>query len=72
LYIGSTRDLKSRIKEHNLGLVLSTKPRRPFKLVYIEGYSVEKEARQRESNLKLGARALRQLKNRIKESIALC
>ena len=71
LYIGSTPNLRRRIKEHNAGLVMSTKPRRPFKLVYFEGYVVEEEARHREHNLKLRARALHQLLRRIRKSIEL-
>ncbi|MEK7447978.1 MAG: GIY-YIG nuclease family protein [Planctomycetota bacterium] len=35
-YIGSTNDLKRRMKEPNSGLVFSTKFRRPFALVYYE------------------------------------
>ena len=70
LYIGSTNDLRKRFKEHNSGFVESTKLRRPFKLVYFEAYASEKEARHREHNLKLRARALRQLLNRIKDSIS--
>ena len=69
LYIGSTSDLKRRIKEHNSGLVLSTKNRIPLKLVYFEGYASEEEAWHREHNLKLRARALRQLLLRIKKSL---
>jgi putative endonuclease len=70
LYFGSTSDLKRRVKEHNSGLVDSTKSRRPLKLVYVEGYAAEEDARKRERNLKLGARAMRQLLNRIKKSLA--
>jgi len=70
LYIGSTSDLKKRLKEHNSGLVSSTKARAPLKLVYFEGYADEQEARHREHNLKLRARALRQLLLRIKKSIS--
>ena len=70
LYIGSTSDLKKRIKEHNSGLGESTRFRRPFKLVYFEGYASEEEARKREHNLKLRAKALRQLLIRIKKSLA--
>ncbi len=69
LYIGSTNNLVRRLKEHNAGLVKSTKSRIPFKLVYYEGYANEEEARKREENLKLRARALRQLLGRIKKSI---
>lgn len=69
-YIGSTSDLKKRIKEHDAGLVRATKYRRPLGLVYCEGYVVEEEARHREHNLKLRARALRQLLLRIKDPLA--
>jgi putative endonuclease len=70
LYIGSTDNLPRRIKEHNTGKVFSTKARAPFYLVYCEGYLSEYEARHREQNLKLRARALRQLLLRIKQSIS--
>lgn len=69
-YIGSTNDLKRRLMEHNRGLVPSTKARAPFTLVYYESYLSEDDARHREKNLKLRARALRQLLLRIKKSIA--
>jgi len=32
-YLGSTKDLRKRLKEHNSGKVRSTKHRRPFVLV---------------------------------------
>jgi len=35
-YYGFTRDLTNLLKEHNQGLVTSTKLRRPFDLVYFE------------------------------------
>lgn len=69
LYFGSTNNLSRRLKEHNAGLVPSTKSRKPFKLIYFEGYVSEEEARHRESNLKLHARALRQLLIRIDKSV---
>ena len=68
-YIGSTSDLKKRFREHNEGIVNSTRPRRPFRLVYYEAYSAEKDARLRESNLKLRSRAYTQLKTMIAESL---
>lgn len=68
LYIGYTDDLKKRFKEHNLGLVNSTKSRRPMYLVYYEAYASRQDATKREHNLKLRAKALRQLINRIKLS----
>lgn len=71
LYIGSTSNLARRLKEHNTGLVQSTKPRRPFNVAYIEGYTDESEARHREHNLKLNARAWQQLKKRISKSLSI-
>ncbi len=70
LYIGFTSDLKRRLKEHNSGQNRSTKFRRPLKLVYLEGYLSSEDAKKREENLKLRARALRQLLNRIEKSLA--
>jgi len=69
LYIGCTNDLRRRFREHNLGLVTSTKPRKPFKLVYYESYRAKQDAFKREHNLKLRAKALRQLLNRIEASL---
>ncbi len=69
LYIGSTKNLIERYKKHNSGLVPSSRNRRPLTLVYYEAYASEQDARHREHNLKLGARARRQLLIRIKKSI---
>lgn len=69
LYLGSTNDLRRRLREHNNGEVISTKPRRPFELRYYEAYSSEKEARHREASLKKDGRALAQLKKRISQSL---
>ena len=68
-YIGSTNDLRRRFKEHNNGKALSTKRYQPFDLIYYESYKAEKDARKRESNLKLKSRAFAQLRKRIKESL---
>lgn len=65
LYTGSTIDLRKRFKEHNDGKVFSTRARRPFDIIYFEAYKSEKDARKRESNLKLRSRAFTQLKKRI-------
>ena len=69
LYFGSTNDLRKRFAEHNSGKVFSTKHRKPFELVYYEAYKAEKDARNREHNLKLRANALNQLKRRISKSL---
>jgi putative endonuclease len=53
LYIGCTsRNPQDRLKEHNLGMVTSTKNRRPFKLIYFEEYKNKKLAYKREWLLK--------------------
>lgn len=69
LYIGYTKDLNERVKQHNAGLSPATKPYILWKIVYFEAYSTEKEARHREHNLKLRANAWNQLKRRIKASL---
>lgn len=68
-YIGSTNDLKDRLKRHNSGRIFSTKLRKPFDLVYYEAYKAEKDARKREHNLKLRSRSYTQLKKRIENSL---
>ena len=65
LYLGSTGDLRRRLKEHNAGKNFSTQFRIPFELIYYEAYKSEKDARAREHNLKLRANALGQLKRRM-------
>ena len=69
LYTGSTGDLKKRLWEHNSGLNKSTKPRRPFILIYYEACLAEDDARKRERALKKDGRALAQLKKRISQSL---
>lgn len=70
LYIGSTNDLKNRLKEHNNGKVSSTKDKRPYKLIYYESYLSEKDARYREKMLKLRGQARNQLLLRLKFTLA--
>jgi len=70
LYIGSTNDLRRRLKDHNKGHVASTEARKPFTLVYYEAYGSEKDARRREAQLKLRSRAFAQLKKRISNCVA--
>jgi len=69
LYFGHTDDLRKRIREHNDGLAHSTKPYRPWRIIYYEAYTSKEEACHREHNLKLRANAWNQLKRRIKTSI---
>ncbi len=54
LYIGFCIDLKKRMNEHNQGLVVSTKHRRPMELIYYEACKNKKDAIKREKVLKTG------------------
>jgi len=54
LYVGSTGDLKRRLKEHEGGQVRTTSSRLPVELVYYEACRSEKAAVQREKQLKTG------------------
>ena len=51
-YIGYTDDLKRRVKEHNDGKSISTKPYIPWVLIYYEACLNKKDAIRREKYLK--------------------
>ena len=65
IYIGSTNDLRRRLKEHNEGREISTKRYAPWGLYYYEAYLIEKLARMREKRLKYNGNASKELKKRI-------
>ena len=50
--MGSTNDITRRVKEHNLGKVISTKNHRPLTLVYTQGCKTETDARALEKKIK--------------------
>jgi len=52
LYFGYTSDLKKRLKEHNSGENFSTKPYRPWNLIYYEACLEKEDATRREKYLK--------------------
>lgn len=52
VYIGSTRDLRERLREHNSGKIESTRVHKPYELVYYEAYKTYSLARKREVELK--------------------
>lgn len=52
VYVGCTGNLKKRLKEHQDGLVESTKNRKPLTLIYKEKYSTLSLARRREKYFK--------------------
>lgn len=64
LYIGFSKDLKVRVKQHNEGKVFATKHRRPFVLIYYEACLNEEKAIKREKYFKSGF-GRRFLKSRI-------
>ncbi|MCK6462793.1 MAG: GIY-YIG nuclease family protein [Candidatus Pacebacteria bacterium] len=53
MYIGYTNNLRRRLEEHNSGENISTKPRRPLKLIYYEACVCESDARRREKYFKV-------------------
>ncbi len=66
LYIGYTEDLKRRLKEHNLGLNQSTKPYKPWMLIYYEACRNMEDAKRREKYLKT-SQGGRLIRSRLKE-----
>jgi putative endonuclease len=66
LYMGSTDNLVRRVKEHNLGLNQSTKPYKPWALVYYEACLNETDAKRRERYLKT-SQGGRLIRSRLKE-----
>ena len=68
-YIGFTLDVKRRLKEHNEGKTTSTKPRRPFVLIYFEGHYSKVDAMKRERYFKT-TKGKATLKQMLKQSIA--
>ena len=54
IYVGLTNNLGRRFLEHNLGYNKTTKPYRPFRILYFEEVSGRIEARKREKYLKSG------------------
>ena len=61
-YTGYTNNLENRLKLHNSGQVISTKYRKPFKLLFSEHFKTIQEAKKRELWWKSGA-GRRKLKN---------
>lgn len=68
-YKGSTNDLRRRFAQHQHGEVGSTRPRRPYRLVYYEAYLTEHAARGREHAVKTSGSVSVPLLRRIAESL---
>lgn len=69
-YTGCANNLRKRFNEHNNGLVLSTKGRGPFKIIYYEACANKNDAFAREKYLKSGM-GKRYLRNRLKRFLSL-
>ena len=54
IYVGLTNDLDRRFNEHQTGKNKTTKPYRPFVLIYQERFELRIDARQKEIHLKSG------------------
>ncbi|MBI4008881.1 GIY-YIG nuclease family protein [Candidatus Roizmanbacteria bacterium] len=67
-YIGFTSDLKNRLSEHAKGKVISTKDRRPLKLIHYEYFIDKTDAKAREVFLKSGF-GRSQLKEALKRTL---
>ncbi len=52
LYTGFTSNLKARVSQHEKGRVISTKHKRPVKLIHYEAYTMRSDALRRERFLK--------------------
>ena len=68
MYIGYTDNLIRRVKEHNLGLNPSTKPYKPWTLIYYEACRNELDAKRREKYLKT-SQGGRLIRSRLKEHL---
>lgn len=53
-YVGYSHNPKERIAYHNQGMVEATKHRRPFEIIYLEGYLNQQDATFREKFFKTG------------------
>ena len=54
LYVGYSNNPKARLEYHNIGKVEATKYRRPFEIIYLEGYLNQQDATSREKFFKTG------------------
>jgi len=63
LYIGSTDDLKRRLRQHNAGQSIATKAYRPWTLIFYEAHLSQEDALRREKYLKTttGKQAIRRM-----------
>ena len=54
IYVGLTSNLERRLEYHNKGYEKTTKPYKPFKLIFTERFENRTQARAKEKYLKSG------------------
>ncbi|HWW42128.1 GIY-YIG nuclease family protein [Pedobacter sp.] len=54
IYVGMTRDIEKRLKEHNSGVTRSIRLFRPWKIIFTENCSNWESGRLKEKNYKKG------------------
>ncbi len=55
LYVGMSKFVEERLKQHNKGMTSSTRFYKPWKLLFFENFENRIEARKREKYLKSGS-----------------
>ncbi|MGE0642859.1 MAG: GIY-YIG nuclease family protein [Nitrospira sp.] len=62
-YTGVSDDIEKRLKEHNEGKVTSSRPYRPYKVIYTQAFTTLRETRQEERYYKsaTGRRRLKEI-----------
>lgn len=68
LYIGKTKDLETRFRQHNNGKVEATKNRKPFELLYYEAFNNRIDQGREELFLKSGI-GRESLRHRLENSL---
>lgn len=70
-YIGYTSNLIKRVKQHNNGENLATRPYRPYKLIFYEAFLNRVDAKNREEYLKsgYGRRTIKKILKRYLETV---
>jgi len=51
-YVGASKNVETRLEQHNRGAGRSTKARRPWRLIYTEEHNTRSEAGRREREIK--------------------
>ncbi|MEK7612640.1 MAG: GIY-YIG nuclease family protein [Patescibacteria group bacterium] len=55
IYVGLSSNVERRLREHNSGKLRTSKPYRPFNLIYKKEFATRAEARDEEKRLKTGS-----------------